>query len=92
MIREALASLSDTAIFPAQDLLELGSEARMNSPGIEEGNWQWRLKHGALAEELAQKLRSISTTYGRLGTELHPTSGCQDDDTTLQIATETQGP
>jgi 4-alpha-glucanotransferase len=91
MIREALASQADTAIVPAQDLLELGSEARMNFPGIEQGNWQWRLKHGALTEELAQKLRSITATYGRLGSKLHPTSGCQEDDTKLQIATETRG-
>ena len=66
MIREALASQAETAIVPAQDLLELGSEARMNFPGIEKGNWQWRLKHGALTEELAQRLRKITTTYGRL--------------------------
>jgi hypothetical protein len=63
----------------------------MNFPGIEQGNWQWRLKHGALTEELAQKLRSITATYGRLGSKLHPTSGCQEDDTKLQIATETRG-
>jgi 4-alpha-glucanotransferase len=92
MIREALASWADTSIVPAQDILELGSEARMNFPGIEEGNWQWRLKHGVLTGDLAQKLRSVTTAYGRLGRELHPTSGCQEDETTLQIATETQGP
>ena len=67
MIREALASQADTAIIPAQDLLELGSEARMNFPGIAKGNWQWRLKDGALTPELAQRLRSITMTCGRLG-------------------------
>ncbi len=92
MIREAVASQADTAIVPAQDLLELGSEARMNFPGIEQGNWQWRLRYGALTEELAQKLRSITITYGRLRSgELRPTSRCQEDDTTPQIATETRG-
>ncbi len=65
-IREALASQADTAIVPVQDLLELGSEARMNFPGIAKGNWQWRLKDGALTQELAQRLRSIAVTYGRL--------------------------
>lgn len=44
MIREALASQADTAIVPAQDLLELGLDPRMNFPGILNGNWQWRLK------------------------------------------------
>ena len=58
MIGKALASPADTAIIPAQDVLELGSEARMNLPGIAKGNWQWRLKDGALTQELAQRLRS----------------------------------
>jgi 4-alpha-glucanotransferase len=66
MIREALASPADRAIVPAQDLLELGSEARMNFPGIAKGNWRWRLKDGALTQELAQRLRSLTITYGRL--------------------------
>ena len=88
MIREVLASPSDTAIVPAQDLLDLGSNARMNLPGIEQGNWQWRLKHGVLTGDLAQKLRSITTAYGRLGRELHSTFACQEDDSTLQIAAE----
>lgn len=66
LIREAMASQADTAIVPAQDLLELGSVARMNFPGIAKGNWQWRLKDGALTQELAQRLRSVTITYGRL--------------------------
>ena len=65
IIREALKSQANTAIIPAQDLLELGSEARMNYPGSPSGNWQWRLKDGALTEEIAQRLRSITMTYGR---------------------------
>jgi len=90
MIREALASQADTAIVPAQDLLELGSEARMNFPGIVKGNWRWRLKEGALTQELAQRLRSITITYGRLrGGEPRPTPRCQEDDPTPQIAKRT---
>ena len=81
MIREALASQADTAIVPAQDLLELGSEARMNFPGIAKGNWQWRLKDGALTQELAQRLRSITIAYGRLSSgEPRPAPRCQEDD------------
>jgi 4-alpha-glucanotransferase len=67
MIREALASQADTAIIPAQDLLELKSEARMNTPGTAKGNWQWRLKDGALTPEIAQWLRSMTMTCERLG-------------------------
>jgi 4-alpha-glucanotransferase len=66
MIREALASPADTAIVPAQDFLELGSEARMNSPGVAKGNWQWRLKDGALTQDLAQRMRSLTVACGRL--------------------------
>jgi 4-alpha-glucanotransferase len=87
MIREVLASQADTAITPAQDLLELGSEARMNFPGTAKGNWRWRLQDGALTQELAQRLRSITTTYERLGSGEHrPTPRCQENDPTPQIA------
>ena len=87
MIREALASQADTAIIPAQDLLELGSEARMNFPGIAKGNWRWRLKDGALTQELAQRLRSITITYGRLRSgEPRLAPRCQEDDATPKIA------
>lgn len=73
MIREALASQADTAIFPAQDLLELGSEARMNVPGTAKGNWQWRLRDAVLSQELAKRLRSLTSMYGRIGRgEYHP--------------------
>ena len=87
MIREALASQADTAIVPAQDLLELGSEARMNFPGIAKGNWGWRLKDGALTQKLAQRLRSLTIECGRLKTgKLSSAARCQEDDPTPQIA------
>jgi 4-alpha-glucanotransferase len=66
MIREAFASRADTAIIPAQDLLDLPSEARMNFPGVAQGNWQWRLKDGQLSQQLAQRLKSITLSSGRL--------------------------
>jgi 4-alpha-glucanotransferase len=66
MIRAALASQANTAIIPAQDVLELGSEARMNFPGMAKGNWGWRLQDGVLTENLAQRLRSLTMEYGRL--------------------------
>jgi 4-alpha-glucanotransferase len=86
MIREALASQADIAIIPAQDLLKLGSEARMNLPGIAKGSWQWRLKDGALTDNLAQRLRSIATTYGRVANGGSQTIlPRQEDDLKLQI-------
>jgi 4-alpha-glucanotransferase len=87
MIREALASRADLAIVPAQDLLELGSEARMNFPGIAQGNWRWRLKDGELTQELTQRLRSVTITYGRLVSgDPSPTPRCQEGGPTPQIA------
>ena len=66
MIREAFASRADTAIIPTQDLLDLSSEARMNFPGVAQGNWQCRLKDGQLSQQLAQRLKSITLSSGRL--------------------------
>ena len=71
MIGKALGSPADSAIIPAQDVLELGSDARMNLPGIARGNWQWRFKDGALTHELAQRLRRVTMTNGRLARIFH---------------------
>ncbi|MBI4377327.1 MAG: 4-alpha-glucanotransferase [Elusimicrobia bacterium] len=66
MIRAVMDSSADTAIIPLQDLLGLGSEARMNRPGSETGNWEWRLPPGALTPDLSQRLRRLSEKSGRL--------------------------
>ncbi len=65
MIRAASASVADVSIFPAQDLLGLGAEARMNRPGQPSGNWEWRLWPGALTPELAARLRHLTRLYDR---------------------------
>jgi len=65
MIRMALLSVADLAIFPVQDLLGLGSEARMNRPGTGSGNWAWRLREGALSDPIAERLLGLTRTYGR---------------------------
>ena len=64
-IRAVLASVAQTTIIPLQDLLGLGSEARMNLPNSTEGNWRWRYRAGALTDELAKKLRRLTDLYGR---------------------------
>jgi 4-alpha-glucanotransferase len=64
-IRTVLASVADTAIIPLQDVLGLGSQARMNLPGSISGNWRWRLKPGALTEELSQRLKEMNSMYDR---------------------------
>lgn len=69
MIRLALSSVADMAVFPLQDVLRLGSEARMNIPGQAEGNWGWRYQAEMLDPGLAQGLRLLTATYGRLEEE-----------------------
>jgi 4-alpha-glucanotransferase len=65
-IRAVLSSVADTAIIPAQDLLGLGSVARMNRPGTMDGNWRWRLLPGQLTHDVAQRLAVMSETYDRV--------------------------
>ena len=65
-IRAVLASVAETAIIPVQDVLGLGSDARMNVPGRASGNWRWRLQPGALTTAHAEDLRRLADLYGRL--------------------------
>ncbi len=64
-IRSLLGSVANLAIIPLQDLFGLGAEARMNTPGKGEGNWTWRFDREALLDELEQRLRLLTTIYGR---------------------------
>jgi len=65
LIRACLASVANTAIIPMQDLLGLGSEARMNRPGAGQGNWEWRVSASALTQELAARLGKLTRIYER---------------------------
>lgn len=65
LIRLAHASVADTAIIPLQDLLGLGSEARMNTPGTSSGNWAWRFRRGELAPALTSRFRRMTELYDR---------------------------
>jgi 4-alpha-glucanotransferase len=64
-IRLAMSSVADLAVFPMQDLLDLGSESRMNRPGEPEGNWRWRMRREALTPELSSYLRNLAELYNR---------------------------
>lgn len=64
-IRAAMASVADTAIIPLQDVLGLGSEARMNLPASTEGNWRWRFRQDALTGDLKKRLKQITELYVR---------------------------
>ena len=65
LIRLIMMSAANTAIFPMQDILGLGAEARMNQPATLDGNWEWRLLPDMLTPGLARKLREMTETYGR---------------------------
>ena len=66
LIQAALGSVGQLAIIPAQDLMGLGSEARLNTPGTVVDNWRWRLPAGALTPELARHFARLNGLYGRL--------------------------
>jgi 4-alpha-glucanotransferase len=65
-IRALEASVADTVLIPMQDVLGLGTEARMNQPATVGGNWRWRYRPGALKPEFAQRLKEMSELYERL--------------------------
>lgn len=65
LIRASLASVADVAITPMQDVLGLGSEHRMNTPATERGNWEWRIEPDALSNEILDRLRDMTETFGR---------------------------
>lgn len=64
-IRAAWASTAVIAIAPLQDVLGLGSEARINTPGLAAGNWQWRFNPKDINSRLAEKLYKLTKTYYR---------------------------
>ena len=64
-IRTCLGTIAAYAIFPLQDLLGVGKEGRMNTPGVAAGNWEWRYQKGMLTEDLAKNLLELSHLYGR---------------------------
>ena len=64
-IRTLLASVADTVLIPLQDVLGLGSEARMNQPATIGGNWRWRYRPEMLTAEIARRLAELTRTYER---------------------------
>jgi 4-alpha-glucanotransferase len=66
LVRLVLSSVAGMAVLPAQDLLGLGSEARLNRPGTAMGNWGWRLPLERLTTQMAAQFRELNQLYGRL--------------------------
>jgi 4-alpha-glucanotransferase len=65
LMRATEASVAELAIVPAQDLLELGSEARMNTPSVAAGNWSWRAPEGSWTVGLAARLAEVAEVTDR---------------------------
>ena len=65
IVRAGMSSVADTFIAQMQDYLRSGADGRMNTPGIPQGNWRWRMKKDALTDELAEHIAEITRLYGR---------------------------
>jgi 4-alpha-glucanotransferase len=65
MMRAVLASVARLAVLPAQDLLHLGGEARLNRPGTTTGNWKWRLPLESLTAPMALRYRDLVHLHNR---------------------------
>ncbi len=73
MIRVALMSVANTAIFPLQDLLGLGTEARMNVPGTASGNWEFRALSSEFAPAVAERMATLCESYERIPADIRRT-------------------
>jgi 4-alpha-glucanotransferase len=58
--------VAELALIPLQDVLGLGSEARMNTPSLSDGNWKWRFSPGQFSSELTAKLAHLAEVTDRL--------------------------
>ena len=90
MIRLGMSSVSRTCVFTMQDVLCLGDEARMNTPGVADGNWTWRVGSPGFfstCKPQAKKLRKLATLFERV----HQDDSSNDaslPDTSLDVDTE----
>src|SRR5262249_1851308 len=66
MIRLAQSSVASLSVIPLQDVLGLGSEARLNTPSIKTGNYRWRFPSGVLTQKLVEKLACLAEVTDRL--------------------------
>ena len=65
LIRTAWGSVADFAVIPLQDMLDLGTEARMNVPGVASGNWRWRVREEQLSPAVFERLADLTYLYNR---------------------------
>lgn len=70
LLRMAWGSVATIAIAPLQDVLSLGNEARMNKPGVAEGNWRWRFRTDQFRQELVNRLGDLTVLFNRVPTSV----------------------
>lgn len=70
LIETAYASVANQVVIPMQDILSLGSEHRMNVPGVPQGNWRWRFDWNTITPQLTEKLRALALRYSRINTDV----------------------
>ncbi len=69
MIRLAMSSVANQAVIQLQDILGLGTQSRMNTPGTGQGNWEWRYVDAMLTPTITGQLRNLTELYGRASSE-----------------------
>jgi len=72
VLAQAMRSCARICILPGQDILGLDNTARMNQPSTVNVNWRWRMKAGALTDEVQQELLTLTRRYGRFNWETLP--------------------
>ena len=65
LLRCGMGNTAELFVAQMQDYLALGSEGRINVPGVAEGNWRWRMAPDAITPALAAEIRTLTETYGR---------------------------
>ena len=65
LLRCGQGSVAELFVAQMQDYLGLGSESRINVPGVAEGNWRWRMRSGRDSAALAEEIKTLTHTYGR---------------------------
>jgi 4-alpha-glucanotransferase len=87
LMRAVAASVAEMAIVPAQDLLELDTRARMNTPSVAAGNWAWRAPAGCWSRELAEPLAQLTDVTDRDNDPLGAAPAVPE----IEIETRTEG-
>ena len=88
VLRGGMSSVAELFVAQMQDYLGLGAQSRMNTPGVPEGNWQWRLLPGQITPELTRRIARMSKIYGRAPKKPAPQDTAPREDASPQAGTK----